>query len=125
MRQPLRPAPTVAVRADRRQSEATNLRLLVWRDAALDVQRQRNPRTDLAPDPRWIARHVHQGAQERRDTHVLKRRRDLLVVIGKRLTGVGVSSRSRSPNSEQRPSDQNDVLGDVLVTPVEIVGRSG
>ena len=34
---------------------------------------------------RGIARHVHQGAQKRRGNHVLKRRPDLLVVIGKRL----------------------------------------
>jgi hypothetical protein len=92
MRQLLRQATAVAVGPDRRQSQLTSLRSFIRRDAALYVQRHCDPRTNVATDPCGIARHVHEGAQERRDTHVLKRRRNLLVVIGKRLGCVGVSS---------------------------------
>ena len=60
MRQRVRHAAAVAVGADRRQSQSTHLRPLVCWDAALYVQRQRG-----------IARHVHEGAQERGDAHVL------------------------------------------------------
>ena len=49
---------------------------------------------------------MHQGAQERRDTHVLKRRRYLLVVIGERFGRVGVSSHSCPLGAEAASSAQ-------------------
>ena len=103
MRQLVRHAAAVAVCADRRQSQSTNLRPLVCGDAALYVQRQRDPWTNVATDPRGIACHVHEGAQERRDAHVLQRRRDPRVVIGKRLSCVGISSHA-CPSATKLPA---------------------
>jgi hypothetical protein len=70
------------------------VRLFVRWDAALYVQRNGDPWTNVASDPHGVTRHVHQGTQERRDAHVLERRCDHLVVIGKRLGRVGVTSHS-------------------------------
>ena len=51
-------AAIVPVRRDRRQCPAADLGPLIGRDAALDVQRNGDPRSDIAADPRGITGHV-------------------------------------------------------------------
>ena len=84
-------AATVAVGRDRGQCPAAHLRLLIRRDATLDVQGNGDPRSDVATDPRGIARHVDEWSTESAGTlHVLECRRDRRVVICERFSCVGV-----------------------------------
>ncbi len=92
-----RDAAVVAVGGDRRKGAAAHLGHVLFRHPALDVQRHGHVRLDLAPDPRRVAAHVHERAQQRRDADVLEGAGDGLVAVLERLAGETVPRHDRHP----------------------------
>ena len=91
-RERLRLAAGVAIREHDGQRTTANLGALLLRHAALELHRRRDPRPRLTADPRRVAGHVDQGAQQGGDAHVLEHRGDGGVVVRERRAGVGVPS---------------------------------
>ena len=85
-----RDAPAVAVGGDGRHRAPPDVGTLLLVETAVQVGGVRHaPQRPLA-DPRRIARHVHQRAQQHGNGHVLERGGDGGVVVGERFTDVRV-----------------------------------
>jgi hypothetical protein len=90
-------ATTVAVRGNGGQGTPPDLSLLLNRDATLDVQRHADTGANVTANPRRVAGHVNERAQQYRDAHVLECRRDHRVFVVERFTGMRIPTHSFPP----------------------------
>ena len=96
-------APAVAIGGDGGQRTPAHLGHVLFRHAALDVERHPHVGLDVAPHPRQVAGHVHQRAQEGRDADLLERGGDDLVPVVERLSGESVPRHVRHPRRRSPP----------------------
>ena len=89
-RELVRDAPAVPVGGDGRHRPSPDVGKLLVVETALEVGGIRHAAQRPLADPRRIARHVHQRAQQHGNGHVLERGGDGVVVVGERFTDVWV-----------------------------------